>query len=147
MAKKSTTKKAKFQTEVFNPKAPAYVRRTFRGSGREWLPGQSFDWGALSISQRRVSQLFQQRYLTHEEPEFTPEDEAADKTIDETNKGDLQGGIEEKKQPDEKADGAKIVKKPGGWYDVVDVEGKVVNPKSLREPEAEELLASLTTKQ
>lgn len=146
MAKKSTTKKTKFQTEVFNPKAPTYVRRSFRGSGREWLPGQSFDWGNLSISQRRVSQLFQQRYLTHEEPEFTPEDEAADKAIDETNKGDLQGDPEEK-QPDETAGGPKIVSKPGGWYDVVDAEGKVLNEKSLRQPDAEELLAGILNKQ
>lgn len=42
-----------------------------------------------------------------------------------------------------KANEYSLVPKSGGWFDVVDGEGKPVNDKSLREEDANELLKSL----
>jgi len=145
-------KKNHYVREVFNPKLPLFVKKSFKGAGRSFLPGQRFDWKRLSMNQRRVMLMFEQRYLTHEDPEFTVEDEEADKKINTENKGDLQTdddgaddeGTENKTQDPEtqaKETGLKAVSRGKGWFDVHDASGKVLNQKPIRKAVAEKWAA------
>lgn len=42
----------------FDPKKPLEVRVWFRWAGRDYEPGQPFDWRSKGISVRRVRQMF-----------------------------------------------------------------------------------------
>lgn len=156
---KAKSKKAKFQTEVFNPGLPVFVRREFRGSGRPWSIGDSFDWQTLSISQRRVSQLFQQRFLTHEQaeaekPKAAPKPKAKEEVKTDDTPKDGQADDKENSDAGQKTEDktppktvkAKVKSKGNGWYNVIDQDGNILNSKGLRKPEAEAYLKDLLNK-
>lgn len=52
-------------TREFKPSRPLYVCRPFIANGRHYKPGDAFDWTKKSISARRVSQLFDVRFVDH----------------------------------------------------------------------------------
>jgi hypothetical protein len=51
----------------FDPAHPTFARKYFTASGRKFKPDDLFDWRKLSISQRRVMQMFEAGKLTHKE--------------------------------------------------------------------------------
>lgn len=56
---------ARLISREFNPTAPVVVRRFFVAAGRHWNPGDLFNWRQISVSQRRVKQLFDAGKLMH----------------------------------------------------------------------------------
>lgn len=56
----------------FNPRRPLEVRHGFRFAGREYTPGDNFNWRQAGIQMRRVRQLFEAGKL--KEAEFDMED-------------------------------------------------------------------------
>ncbi len=63
----------------FDPKKPLEVRVWFRWAGRDYEPGQPFDWRSKGISVRRVRQMFDAGKI--KDAQFDIED-VADETPD-----------------------------------------------------------------
>lgn len=59
-----------YRERRFDAKRPVYVSKSFKGNGRNWQPGQYFDWHRMAISQRRVRQMFDAGKLKHDESDF-----------------------------------------------------------------------------
>lgn len=57
---------------TFDPKTPLTARREFIAAGRHYSVGDAFDWKRLSISQRRVLQMFEANLVGHEPPPADP---------------------------------------------------------------------------
>lgn len=65
----------RFERTPFDPNRPVFARKPFTSGGRKLLPGDRLDWKRLSISQRRIRQMYDGGYLIHkdEEPQPAPE--------------------------------------------------------------------------
>jgi len=66
--------------KTFEPSMPLLARRPFSINGRRYSPGDKFDWRKLSVSTRRVSQMFDAGKLMH--PENDKKQEALDDLAD-----------------------------------------------------------------
>jgi hypothetical protein len=65
---------------VFNPKEPILARRAFSAAGRTFQPGDVFNWSRLSVSPRRVRQMYDAGMLMHSD-EPVAEETAADEPV------------------------------------------------------------------
>lgn len=54
--------------EEFDIDRTLVARRPFSAGGRHFLRGQKFGWRRLSISQRRVRQMYEAGWLMYSEP-------------------------------------------------------------------------------
>lgn len=54
-------------TRVFNPKRKVVARRPFSAAGHRYTPGMEFPWKQLAVDTRRVTQMFDQGFLRHEQ--------------------------------------------------------------------------------
>lgn len=71
--------KRPYQAKVFDPKYPVYATKDFRASGREIKAGQKFNWKQMSVSERKVRQLFDINLVNHGEK--VAEEAVAEKAV------------------------------------------------------------------
>ena len=65
---------ARIPERKFDPTRPVFARKYFVANGHKYVPGMELDWQRLSISQRRVKQMFDMGKLKHDD-EVIVEDE------------------------------------------------------------------------
>lgn len=123
---------ARYSPQMFNKNLPVYVRKSFSGNGRMWLPGQRFDWQHYAISVQRVRQLFRSSYLKHEEPDtinkIEPEVEPVVEAHNEVIEGDFT-----------------LSHAGGAYWNIIASDGTKFNQKGLKREEAEALLDELNS--
>lgn len=62
----------RFTREDWDGRKTLVVRRSFKGAGRTFAPGDAFEWKRYGIEPRRVRQLYEAGFLDHEDaPVFT----------------------------------------------------------------------------
>ena len=66
---------------VFNPKEPILARRAFSAAGRTFQPGDVFNWSRLSVSPRRVRQMYDAGMLMHSDEPVAEETAAETETV------------------------------------------------------------------
>lgn len=125
---------AKRTQEFLDPAKPIFIRKPLKAAGRNFLIGQHFDWKKLAVDIRRIRMLFEQRYLTHEEPEVDPKDKVS--------KAQIEAHQEDKF--DDLPKGEWQIQKTGiGWYNLFNSKGEQFQEKGMREAAARELIIDL----
>ena len=66
---------------VFNPKEPILARRAFSAAGRTFQPGDVFNWSRLSVSPRRVRQMYDAGMLMHSDEPVAEETVVETETV------------------------------------------------------------------
>jgi hypothetical protein len=62
----------RFTREDWDGRKTLVVRRSFKGAGRTFAPGDAFEWKRYGVEPRRVRQLYEAGFLDHEDaPVFT----------------------------------------------------------------------------
>jgi len=62
----------RFTREEWDGRKTLVVRRSFKGAGRTFAPGDAFEWKRYGVEPRRVRQLYEAGFLDHEDaPVFT----------------------------------------------------------------------------
>jgi len=62
------------ETPIFDPQKPLVAVRSFTSGGHRFKPGNAFPWKRLSVSQRRVRQMFELRLVRHIEGTLQPKE-------------------------------------------------------------------------
>jgi hypothetical protein len=57
----------------FNPNRTLYVRKPFKTNGRHYEAGQEFDWRRRGVTIRRVRQMYEQRWIVHDDSVTFPD--------------------------------------------------------------------------
>lgn len=123
-----------FSRETFNKAIPVYVRRNFKGAGRNWITGQLFDWKHGGLDVRRIRLLFEGGYLTHLNPD---QNEVTKKEIKQTVS-------EPQAANGEEALCYTLVRTAGQWHNVVAPDGRIINEKGMKRDDALALIEELT---
>lgn len=53
---------------IFDPKQPLFARKELRLSGRTFAVGRTVRWQSLGYSQRKMRTLYENGFVTHEDP-------------------------------------------------------------------------------
>lgn len=77
----------------FDPSSPVVSRRQFTAGGRSYPKGTPFPWKRLSVSQRRVKQMYDSGLLAHGESEAVDIPDLVDAPNEEANNQDESGGV------------------------------------------------------
>jgi hypothetical protein len=104
---------------------PLYVRKPFTINGQTAVAGKEFKYRRLSISPRRVMQLYETGYLVGEEMAKH-----------------LVQVLKPVRDDESTGQGLEMIAVGGGWWDVLK-DGVRQNEKTLRKDDASELLASM----
>ena len=126
---------AKQTPEILDLSKTVYVRKPFKSAGRNLLIGQPFDWKKLAVDQRRVRMMWEQRYLTHQEPETDEDDVVAEEQI-KAHQEDTEG--------EDVASGEWTMTHEGfGRYQLFNSQGEPFQEKAMKKAEAEALIQDL----
>lgn len=69
---------------IFDPKQTLFARKEIRLSGRTFAVGRTIRWTSLGFSQRKMRQLFENGFVTHDEPSVEAQDTPASEPEPET---------------------------------------------------------------
>ena len=136
-----------YRPRVFDKNVPVYVRKSFKGNGRNWIVGQRFDWRYLGVSIYRVKQMVSSGFLQHaehedEELEQVPvEPQDISNYIEDaetTETTELTSDLEPKQA------GYTLQSRGGPYYDVISPDGEAINDKALFKKDALALIEEKT---
>jgi hypothetical protein len=142
---------SRYQARVFDKNLPVYVRKPVKISGKLLLPGSFFDWKNMTITDRRVRQMFDAGSLQHSFEEdkaneidadlLVQDDDFEKETVD---KRKIEDSEELTSDKEKKLHGYSVRHRGGPWYDVVNAEGKIITEKGLKQSDAISLIERLT---
>lgn len=117
----------------FQADKKAICRRAFKANGRQFHPGDVFDWRRLSITPRKAKLLFDGGLIGHEDGVFIPERETikpeAETPVEVEIKGSIYVGEEVKAEEPEKKlviDGEEIPLDENGNPDVRNIRDREI---------------------
>lgn len=120
----------------FDPGADYEVARPFRFGSGDFYPGERFD---AETSERQLRILYENRFIRM--IEIPPVEDLPVEGGEETESASVPSEVDSvMAEVIEEPRTLELVTKPGGWYDVIDSDGKPVNEKSLRKDDAEKLI-------